>query len=117
LINLSRPKIIEETEVQGKDGTIKEYIGKGDWVLQIDGIIDGPNGKYPINEVADLMKMLDAPNTIDVVSTYLQNLGIVSAVVYDHAFLQEAGNYSSQAFQITMKSDIPTELRISDADV
>lgn len=113
LIQASRAKLIEETEVQGRDGKVKEYISMDDWVIQVSGIIDGKNGSYPAQEVNDLMKMLDAPIAIDVACTYLQNLGVTSIVVFDHHFPQEAGSYSEQAFEITFKSDIPIELRIS----
>lgn len=117
LIQLNRPKIIEKTEVQGRTGTVKEYITDGDYVVQVDGIIDGKNGNYPIDEVAALRKMIDAPIPIDVSSVHLLNLGIVSLVLTDHSFPQEQGSYSSQAFSLTFLSDIPIELRISDKDV
>lgn len=114
LITVSQAKKIIKTDIQGRDGTVKEYIGLDDFAVQVNGIITGSNGHYPIDEVASLKKMLDAPIAIDVSCTYLQNLGIVSLVAENYEFGQEAGGYSYQSFSLTFASDIPQELRISD---
>lgn len=113
LITVTQAKKIVTTDIQGRDGTVKEYIGKDDYTIQVNGIITGANGQHPIDQIADLKKMLDAPIPIDVCSTYLQNLGIVSAVVFDYELAQEAGGMSYQTFSITLKSDIPQELRLT----
>ena len=113
LITVSQAKKIITTEIQGRDGTVKEYIGMDDYTVQVNGVITGSNGHHPIDEIAALKKMLDAPISIDVTSTYLQNLGIVSLVVFDFDFEQEAGGFSYQTFKITFKSDVPQELRLT----
>jgi hypothetical protein len=112
LVNVSQAKKIITTEIQGRDGTVKEYIGKDDYHITINGIITGENGHYPIDEVRVLKYILDAPVAINVVSTYLQNLDIFSLVVTDYAFDQEPGGYSKQNFTINCISDVPVELQI-----
>lgn len=113
LMSVSQAKKIIKTEIQGRDGTVKEYIGMDDYIVQVNGIIAGKNRQAPINEVALLKQMLDAPIPIDVSNSFLQNLGIVSLVVDSYELGQQAGGYSYQTFAITFLSDIPQELRIS----
>jgi hypothetical protein len=113
LITVSQAKKIIRTEIQGRNGTVKEYIGQDDYQVQINGIITGPNGHYPVDEVAFLKQMLDAPIPIPVVSTYLNNLGINLLVVDSYELAQEAGGYSYQTFSISCLSDIPQELRLT----
>jgi hypothetical protein len=112
LVNVSQPKRIERTEIPGRDGTVKEYIGMDDYQVTVNGIITGPNGVYPTAEVAQLHEMCKAPISIPVVSRYLQNLGIFNLVIMDFAFDQEPGGYSKQNFTLNCISDKPVELII-----
>lgn len=113
LITVSQAKKIITTEIQGRDGTVKEYIGMDDYQVVVNGILTGANGVHPVEEIATLKKMLDAPKAIDVACAYLQNLGIQSLVTMDYTFEQQAGGYSYQTFSITFKSDIPQQLRLN----
>lgn len=113
LMTVSQAKNIEKTKIQGRNGTVKEYIGDDDYAITINGIITGPNGHYPIDEVAELKKVLDAPIAIDVASRYLQNLGIHSIVVESYDIEQKEGGYSYQTFSLSCVSDIPQELRLT----
>lgn len=113
LITVSQAKKIITTEIQGRNGTVKEYIGLDDYQVVVNGIITGANGVHPVDDIAALKKMLDAPVAIDVACAYLQNLGIQSLVAMDYTFEQQAGGYSYQTFSITFKSDIPQQLRLN----
>lgn len=112
LISLSQPKRIIRTEIQGRPGSVKEYIGMDDYQVTIQGVITGPNGVFPANEVAELHKILKAPITIPVVSAYLQLFDIFNLVIVDFSFDQEPGGYSKQTFIINAISDKPVELII-----
>jgi hypothetical protein len=113
LITVSQSKKIITTEIQGRDGTVKEYIGMDDYTVQVNGIVTGANGVHPADQIIELKKMLDAPVAIDVSCSYLQNLGIYSLVTFDYEFGQQEGGYSYQTFSITFKSDIPQQLRLT----
>jgi hypothetical protein len=112
LLVVSQSKKIELTEIAGRNGTVKEYISDGDYEVAVNGIITGPNGHHPAEEVRALKNMLDASVEIEVVSRYLQNLDIYNLVVKDYAFQQEAGGYAYQGFTINCLSDFPVELQI-----
>lgn len=113
LVNVSQGKRIITTEIQGRDGTVKEYIGMDDYQVAINGIITGPNGHFPIDEVNALHQLCKAPIPIVVISRYLQNLDIFNLVIKDFAYDQEAGGYSKQNFSINAMSDVPIELQIT----
>ena len=112
LLIVSQGKKIITTEIQGRDGTVKEYIGLDDYNVSINGMILGRNGSYPANAMADLKSVLDAPVALPVACTYLNNLGIYSLVVKEYTIDQEAGGYSKQNFSITALSEIAVELQI-----
>lgn len=104
---------IVKTEIQGRDGTVKEYIGQDDAKISVQGVICGYNGHYPAQEISQLNAWCKAPIAKGATSTFLQNLGITSLVVEDYSFPQIAGGYSYQTFTISCISDIPVELKIT----
>ena len=108
IITTTQAKSIVSTQVQGRDGTVKEYIGMGDWKVDINLIItSGTNGVYPRDAIADLMLILKAPVALPVSSWYLQQLGIDHLVVDSYSVPQTAGAYSQQPITITCSSDTP----------
>lgn len=113
LITVTKPQRVIKTEIQGRDGTVKEYIGADDARITINGIITGNNGVYPKDEVARLRAWLEAPVTKPVVSWWLGNLGVDNIVVENHSIPQVQGGYSYQMFSIDAVSDFPVELKIT----
>lgn len=112
LCTVSRPSIIVKTQIQGRNGTVKEYISKDDYVITINGIISGQNGQYPETEALALQRIADAPVAIPVVSRFLNALEIFNIVVEDYSMPQTAGGISKQEFTINSISDDPLELQI-----
>jgi hypothetical protein len=112
IVTISQTKNIVKTSIQGRPGTIKEYIGMGDYLISINGVITGPNGHYPREEVQALKNMLVAPMAIKVTSWYLQLWDIDNIVVDDFGINQEEGGYSYQPFSISASSDTDVQLRL-----
>lgn len=109
---VDKPKNIIKTVIQGRNGSVKEYIGDGDYQITIRLIVIGDRKKMPLQEIADLKRALDAPVALEVNSRYLQNLGINNIVVESYSMPQAEGAYHYQAFEIRCSSDEPIELKI-----
>lgn len=113
LVDISFPRNIVKTEIAGRNGTVKEYIGEGDAQINFRGVMVGNNGHYPQELIAEMVKMIKAPVAIPVFSVHLSTMGIDSVVFDSSSFEQEQGGYSYQAFSVQAISDIPHELQIS----
>lgn len=113
LVSVTFPRNIVKTEIQGRNGTVKEYIGEGDASINFRGIITGTNGNYPAEQVAILKELVYAPIPVPVISEYLNNLDIYTVVFEDRTFEQEEGGYSYQTFSLNAISDTPQELKLS----
>lgn len=113
LITISQTKNIVKTPIQGRPGTVKEYIGLGDYVMTINGIITGPNGSYPKDDIVSLKNMLVAPVPIQLTSWYVQLWDINNIIVDDFSINPEEGGYSYQPFTIDATSDYYSPLRIN----
>lgn len=116
LLTVSQQKRIITTEIPGRNGTVKEYIGMDDSEITINGLIVGANGQFPIDEFTDLKNMLTAtsnpPVSFEVVCSYLNNLDIHNLVIKDFTFDQEAGGFSKVPFTINALSDHAVLLQV-----
>lgn len=113
ILQVSQGKKIVTTEIQGRDGTVKEYIGMDDFQVQINGRLNGAYGVNPKTETKQLKEILDAGQPLAITSWWLQNLGITDVVVTGYSFAQTEGEYSTQYFTINAISDKVVEATIT----
>ncbi len=116
LFTVRSNKRIVTTDVQG-GSTVIEYIGKGNSIISIRGVIAGKRGVYPmtgstvngkdVNSVESFIRAMQAPVSLDVNSWYLNMLGIYSIVVTSWELPQTQGMYETQFFEIEALSDEP----------
>lgn len=115
LFTVKQMKNIVKTPIQGRSGTVKEFIGNGDYIISIRGVISGAKDRYPlngntvnnanVNSVNSLIAMGNAPMELSVNSWYLSMLGIYKIVIESFDMPQREGSYSTQFFEIEAVSD------------
>jgi Domain of unknown function (DUF6046) len=113
LVGVTFPRNIVKTEIQGRDGTVKEYIAEGDAHISFRGVITAKNGYSPAAQVDLLLRVIKAPVPIPVTCAYLNDKEIYNVVFEDRDLSQEEGGYSYQQFSLNAISDTPQELLIS----
>lgn len=110
LFNVSQTKNIVKTALQGRNGTIKEYISDGDYVIDIKAAIVSQDREYPEDQVRNLISMLQQPFAIEVTSPLLQLFEVYSLVVEDYNLPTQAGFTNTQLVEMNCVSDSPIEL-------
>jgi hypothetical protein len=117
LFDVHQAKLITRTAIQGrKGGQIKEYNGEDDFEITIKGVICGSNGRYPIDQVKNLVQFCRYPQSLGIVSKYLNEVWDISEVViYDYHFEMPEGSHSYQKFELQCWSDKPVEILIKEA--
>ena len=125
LFEVRQAKNIIYTPIQGRDGTVKEYIGNGDFDITCRGVIAGVNGRYPnktngtqtgdtLNVVENLLAALNCNQELTINSWYLTEIfGIFQMVVTDFDLQQEEGMYGMQRFSFNAKSDSPFTINLN----
>lgn len=126
LFTVSQEKNIVKTAIQGRNGTIKEYIGDGDYSINIKGIINGKfnmnysyskkdtgqkahENVYPYYEVKNLLQFLRQPKELAIDVPFLNEMfGIMHIVIESYDFPQNEGGYGYQSFSINAVSDQTT---------
>lgn len=111
IVQVNLPKNIVTTSIQGRNGTVKEYVGNGDYQLSVSGILADRQG-YPKDLVALMRAYMETANPLAVTSELLNLLGIYQVVVTGwnlpaHPFINCA------AYSFTAISDRPVELQIT----
>lgn len=129
LFTVNQNKNIVKTMIQGGVGTVKEYIGMGDFNINIKGIITGKNGVRPKQDILDFMKFLAYNQSLQITSDYLNKEiqyfvpnydtgsgsfeGVNELVIERYENSQEEGSYSYFKFEIDAISERPVELIIN----
>lgn len=106
LISVMNQKNIIETSLQGRNGTVKEYISDGDYQVKIEGKIYGAGANsYPQDDVQKLIQICKAPQAITVTSAFLKMFDISSIVVRNYTIDQLEGIRNYQEFTLQCLSD------------
>lgn len=118
VITVNQEKNIVTTPMEGRDGTIKEYISDGDYIITIDAGVSSYNEtdfekskNYPIEKLQELISFLQIKDGLEIQSDFLTLYGIKSAVIKNYGMVQETHS-NRQAFQLQMLSDTPYEIKI-----
>lgn len=111
LMDISQQRNIVTTAVQGRNGTVKEYISDGDYQVTIRGILVEPEPyDYPAEQVRELLRLCRIQAAVQAVSPFLQLFQIYDLVVTDYRLPQIEGYQNMQPFEMTCISDTPIEL-------
>lgn len=115
LFTVRQSKNIVKTLINGRNGTIKEFVSDGDFDINIRGAItsDYPNF-YPEEQVLLLKNILKVPDSLKVTSRYLNRLDIFEIVITDYALDNNEKWNNVQFFNINALSEIPYEIRRKD---
>jgi len=121
LVDVSMTRNIVSTSIQGKNGTIKQYISDGDYSILITGTISGKydsdfdqwesvkvvsNNYFPEQELKTLIFICKAGYQIPIYSKFLNEIfGINHVVITDYRFPQIEGGRNNQSFEINCMSD------------
>ena len=117
LVTVSRPATVVKTTIQGRNGTVKEYIGQGDLGVVIRGILATPLSAadrfaYPLPDVRGLQQLVGLGAAIPV-SGFLQDVfDIKNLVIENIRYEALPGFVNLQAYEIEAVSDDPVELAL-----
>lgn len=114
LITATQEKNIVRTKIQGRNGTVKEYISDDDWQINIKGVLVGDNSnKRPVDELKKLDKFRSSPMALDIISNFLDDLKVYTVVITSVSYEQREGMRNVYDFNINCYSDEPFELKLN----
>lgn len=112
LIDVSMSKNIVTTAIQGRNGTVKEYISDGDYYIMIKGVLVGEGQEVkPQDLKSQLIEFCKAPVEFSVASPLLNDFGVYTIVIDNYNFPQIEGQRNTVPFELYCLSDSPIELK------
>ena len=119
IIDVTQNKQIVTTEISGfNKGTVKEYINKGDYSINIRGFFATKNpDEAPLVDSSILTSYCSAPVTLSITNIFLNRLFTVNNIVITNLSMsQQVGLRNVQYFEISALSDNPFDLKQQDAE-
>lgn len=112
LISINKTKNIVLTKIQGRNGTVKEYVSDDDYQISIKGVIVGKySNKRPIEEIKKLENYCNFNGEIDIVCSFLNDLGVNTVVITGHSKAQREGTRNVIDFEIQCLQETPFEIK------
>lgn len=115
ILTVDAPMNVVKTPVQGRRGTVKEYIGQGDYGVTIRAILATDTGAanrfaYPLPLVHQLRALCELGVALPVSGFLLDTYGIKNLVVENVRYESLPGFVNLQAYELQCVSDEPIEL-------
>ena len=116
VITVQQTKNIIKTPIQGRNGTVKEYISDGDYQVTLKGRISSNQPDvFPSTEVSNLVSLLQVQDALEIESEYLRECyGVTVLVVESYNMQRKEGMSSEQEYEIKCISHQPIELTINE---
>lgn len=114
VVSASREHRIVSTALVGRDGTVKEYINAGDWVVSIVVGLQAERGgvmadEWPGDELRVLRRLLECGEGLRVHSEFLDALGIGRIVVRSYG-VRQMTEWNYQVVEVSAVSDEDYEI-------
>jgi len=113
IVTINQQRNIIKTPIQGRNGTVKEYISDGDYSISLKGSIFGDRpDKAPNQIMNDIYNLFVEPNELWIESNFIQYFGVQYVVIENYTITQVEGSRSRIDIDIQMISDLPIELEL-----
>ena len=117
LVTVNRPATVVKTTIQGRNGTVKEYIGQGDVGVVIRGILAtsitaADRFAYPLPDVRSMQQLLNLGAAVPVSGFLSDVFDVKNLVIENIRYEALPGFVNLQAYEIEAVSDDPVELAL-----
>ncbi|HSW64983.1 MAG TPA: DUF6046 domain-containing protein [Dissulfurispiraceae bacterium] len=110
LTAVSNERRVILTHLQGLDGSVKEFIANGDYIIKVRGLLARKGFGWPEEEVVRLKQMLRFKAPLAVTHQQLNALDIFELVILDWS-LPHSPHMNVAAYEFTAVSNEPIELK------
>jgi hypothetical protein len=105
IVEINQTKNIIRTAIAGRNGTIKEYIGLGDYEINITGGIVSKYNTYPLDEVQRLLDILSISAQIPIAGGLFELFNIDWVIIDEFKIRETEGTRNIVPFTIRCSSD------------
>lgn len=107
ILTAQQTKNIVKTDIQGRNGSIKEYISDSDFMVSIDGAIVSDTARFPEDQLNALKQALESPEPLTVTCPFLQSMNLPDTfVVESYTIRERVGTRNVLDISISLLSDL-----------
>jgi hypothetical protein len=107
LFEVNLPRNIIKTPIQGRDGTVKEYVSNGDFQITCRGMVSNRDNVFPLEGIRVLRTALEVPQQIPIVSLFLNDVFSIFNIVIDRFNISQVeGKRNEVPFSFVAYSDV-----------
>ena len=105
-IDVTHQNDIKSTSVLGRTGSVKEFIQKKDYSIQVKGNLIGDRNKFPYDALHQLEIILNEEKSFEAKSVLLETFGVSWVVLKKAVFAQsELKHFNAMPFTLDFESD------------
>lgn len=110
IVEISQNRNIVTTSLQGRNGTVKEFISNGDYELSIKGLLFEKNWSLPKKQTQLLHRFFTISDNIEIIHEFCNSIGIYEIVITNFSF-PYTPFINCVAFEFNALSDTPLTLK------
>jgi len=115
LFDITGQNTIEKTPMNGRKGTVKEFINEDDYSITIRGfLINDNSNEYPEQELQDFMKIITCKSALHITSQVFNILDIHNIAIEKWSLPEVEGYQNIQPFELECVSDEDAILNAKD---
>jgi len=110
IFTVTKPRNIVKTPIQGRNGTVKEYVSDNDFQINCRGVLSSKANVIPESDAQFLRRAFETPQQIPIVSEYLNSIfDIFDIVIESWSMSQVEGKFNEIPFSFSASSDYPLD--------
>jgi len=111
ILEVNQSKNIVKESIQGRNGTVKEYVSDGDYIINGRGVISNKDNIIPLDNLRVFKEIMQVPQQIEVVSQYLNEIFEINQMVIESFSMpQIEGVRNELPFTFQALSDVALDL-------
>lgn len=110
-ITVNQAKNIVKTSINGRSGTIKEFITHDDYSIEVNATMQELSGGFPADQIDVFKRLADVEESVPIESKILNELFGIDRVVIEKFSVSPVSGFSNASLSISMISDVEFDLR------
>jgi hypothetical protein len=114
ILNISNRKNLVMTDIAGRNGTVKEYINRGDYQISARGLLVADFGNfYPERQVKNFRRICELESEVIIASAFLNHFNITTVVITHSWIGENEGIRNAVPFSLEMVSETPIQIKLN----
>jgi hypothetical protein len=111
VFEVTKVRNVVKTKIQGRNGTVKEYVSDGDFQITCRGMLSNKDNVFPQDQAKVLREIFEVPQQLPIVSLFLNNVfDIFNIVIETWSMPFVEGKRNEIPFSFIAVSDVPLDL-------